>query len=289
MPRGKTFSSEEIGQIMAYKECGWSNRAIATKINRSHVGVANVIKLGPLYGKTTRSGRPPIITVRQKREIIREASLKKLSASEIRRKLELNVTTRRVGQILHNSGTLTWIKNKGKPELKKHHKDARLEFAMSHLSWANQWKKIIFSDEKKFTLDGPDGYRRYWHDNRKKQEISLHRNFQGGNIMVWAGFCYTDRTPICFITNKMNGAGYIKLLDEVLLNFLDEIDDDNLIFQQDNAPVHRARVVSNWFDEKNIEAMQWPALSPDLNPIENLWGIISNRIYSNGRQYTSLK
>lgn len=289
MPRGKTFSSEEIGKIEAYRECGWSIRAIAKKLKRSHFGVANVIKLGENYGKKIRSGRPPIITARQKREIIREASSNKLSASEIRRKLELNVSTRRVRQILHESDNFIWKKSKGKPALKQRHKNARLEFALSHLSWTDQWRKVIFSDEKKFTLDGPDGYQRYWHDKRNNETVSLHRNFKGGNLMVWAGFCYKSKTPICFITNKMNGTGYIDLLDNVLLTYLDEFDEPDVIFQQDNAPIHTAGLVLDWFKEKNIDIMKWPALSPDLNPIENIWGIMSNRIYSNGRQYESLQ
>jgi hypothetical protein len=47
--------------------------------------------------------------------------------------------------------------------------------------------------------------------------------------------------------------------------------DENAIFQQDNASIHMSGHSLVWFAEKNIPLLDWPARSPDLNPIENLW------------------
>ena len=54
-------------------------------------------------------------------------------------------------------------------------------------------------------------------------------------------------------------------------------------FKQDNAAIHTFKLTKDWFKTKNIEVFDWPTKSPDLNPIESLWGILS-RVYKNKRQ-----
>ncbi|KIH43245.1 hypothetical protein ANCDUO_26754 [Ancylostoma duodenale] len=68
-----------------------------------------------------------------------------------------------------------------------HDKVSRLEFVQTNL--ARDWTKVVFLDEKKFNLDGPDGYKYYWRDPRKDTVVFSRRNFGGGNVMVWGAFC----------------------------------------------------------------------------------------------------
>ncbi len=54
--------------------------------------------------------------------------------------------------------------------------------------------------------------------------------------------------------------------------------DADFLFQQDLTPAHSAKITSNWFADHGITVLDWPANSPDLNPIENLWGIVKRKM-----------
>ncbi len=54
--------------------------------------------------------------------------------------------------------------------------------------------------------------------------------------------------------------------------------DADFILQQDLAPAHSAKTTSTWFKDHDIPVLNWPANSPDLNPIENLWGIVKRKM-----------
>ncbi len=54
--------------------------------------------------------------------------------------------------------------------------------------------------------------------------------------------------------------------------------DADFIFQQDLAPAHTAKVTKSWFNDHGVTVLDWPANSPDLNPVENLWGIVKRKM-----------
>ena len=61
------------------------------------------------------------------------------------------------------------------------------------------------------------------------------------------------------------------------------------VFQQDNAPIHTARLTRSWLTSKQIRTLPWPARSPDLNIIENVWEELVRHVYKRGRRFETLE
>ncbi len=70
-----------------------------------------------------------------------------------------------------------------------------------------------------------------------------------------------------------------KFLEHFMLPSADKLyGDADFIFQQDLAPAHTAKGTKSWFNDHGVTVLDWPANSPDLNPIENLWGIVKRKM-----------
>jgi transposase len=86
------------------------------------------------------------------------------------------------------------------------------------------------------------------------------------------------------LQGTLNAAGYIKILaDHAIPNLRRQ--GRYSVFQADNAPCHNARVVTDFLNAQRVDRMVFPPCSPDLNPIEAIWGIIKRR--RRGRRFTT--
>ncbi len=87
---------------------------------------------------------------------------------------------------------------------------------------------------------------------------------------------------------RQNSADYIGVLTEYLLPLGEVIGGQDWIFQQDNAAIPTSAATQTWFRANYVRVMPWPSKSLDLNPIENLWGMLVRLVYANGRQFNSV-
>lgn len=171
-----------------------------------------------------------------------------------------------------------------KPFLNVQQRKKRLEWAKEHASWTmDQWKKVIWSDETRISIFGSDGL---FYVRRRPGEECLPECLRPTMkhpvcIMIWGCMSWHGIGRIQVINGMLNAVRYVQeVLEPKLLPSVHDIygDSAEFIFQQDGAPCHTARHCLKWFKDKNIELLDWPGNSPDLNPIENLWSRLKKAV-----------
>ncbi|GFX55799.1 transposable element Tcb2 transposase [Trichonephila clavipes] len=168
------------------------------------------------------------------------------------------------------------------------HRTARLQWCREHHNWTEQdWACVLFSDESRFSLSSDCRRQLIWRESGtayRSENIREKDRYPTCSIVVWAGIMINGRTRLHAVANgTMMGQRYI---DEVLLphvRLFRGAVGDKLVFMDDNATCHRTLAVQDCLDNEGIQRLVWPARSPGLNPIENVWVALGRQVA--GRNY----
>lgn len=180
-----------------------------------------------------------------------------------------------------------------RPPLTNAHKQKRLQWAQKYMK--TKFQTALFTDECRATLDDPDGWSGGWLVDGHHVPTRLRRQQGDGGVMFWAGIMGRELVGPFRVPEgvKMTSAKYVEFLTDHFLPWYKKKNRafrNKIIFMHDNAPSHAARLTSASLAAmgmKEDKLMVWPPSSPDLNPIENLWSILKQKINGPGRQFTS--
>ncbi len=170
---------------------------------------------------------------------------------------------------------------KRKPYVNMVQKRRRVMWAKAHLKWTvSKWKSVLWSDEPKFNiLVGNHGRRVI----RAKEEGDLPACYQHSvqkpaSLMVWGCIIAYGIGSLHVLEGTMNAERYIKVLEQHMLPSRWRLFQGRpCVFQQNNAKSHTAAITTEWLRSRRVRVLNWPACSPALSPIENIWRIIKRK------------
>ncbi len=169
-----------------------------------------------------------------------------------------------------------------KPLLNQRQRQKHLTWSVEKKNWTvAQWSKVLFSDESKFCISFGNQGPRVWRKSGEAQNPCCLKSSVKfpQSVMIWAAMSSAGVGPLCFLKSTVNAAIYQEILEHFMLPSADKLyGDADFIFQQDLAPAHAAKGTKSWFNDHGVTVLDWPANSPDLNPIENLWGIVKRKM-----------
>lgn len=279
MPVVPLYKRERCAEL--HKQ-GWSQRNISKELNVSRGSVEHVIrklKSNCQLENAPKTGRPRKLTKRKERNVIMASRRNRfLTAKQLRKDCEISeiVSVDTVKRILRRDGLFGRIAVK-KPFLSKKNKLKRLAWCKEKSKWTvHEWKRVVYSDECRIDLYPKcrKYVRRKANERFQSHVINPTRKFSP-SVMVWGAIRADGERLIHLCNQNVDQYQY----QEILRQNIKKIVSGRYLFQQDGATAHTARSTLEFLRKSEIrQLLDWPAQSPDLSPIENLWDSLKESV-----------
>ncbi|HYN44572.1 MAG TPA: IS630 family transposase [Candidatus Limnocylindrales bacterium] len=301
MPKNLEFNREQTRvKIHSLRESGKTWREIAEATGKSKETVRKIygrVVKNNSFKEKPRTGRPRKLSERDRRvivSILRKSEIK--TPERVRKEASahhnIDISESTVRRAFKESGFVARVKKK-KPLLSVKHKKKRLAWAKKHNTWTiDDWKNIIWSDETGFGLVSGEGREYNWSkdgDILDDDSVIPTKKFKGGKVMIWGCITYEGVGIACKIDDILDAELYSEILRHELMDTIDyyQMDCADTIFQQDNDPKHTSQKAQDALDEIGLDVMEWPAQSPDLNPIEQYWNHLKKQMRERKKIYAT--
>lgn len=270
-------------------QAGLNLSQISRTLHISRRSVKRIINLqetsGGIFSRRNNCGGHNRLSQRTERALARasridpRATAHQLAQSVGGPALEVDVST--IRRSLRRNGIHSFRPKKA-PCLSPSQCRVRFLWAKSHENWSEaDWARVVFSDET--TIDICPPRTQYVHRRRdahiSQRHTASHRPFLK-RVMFWGCISILGPGPLIPITGNLNGTKYIDIIEQHLLPHVEAwFGNDPFLYQQDNAPCHKAASVAQVLATHHITTLDWPPYSPDLNCIENMWSMLKRKLH----------